>query len=92
MWRVQLEGPARRDLHSLHPHDQRRVVAALEKLTEDPRPHPQSKDLGGDLRGFRRLRVGEMRIAYEVQPAAQLVVVWAVGPRQGFYERLRGRL
>jgi mRNA interferase RelE/StbE len=90
-WRVQLETPARKDLRRLHPLEQRRVVAALEGLAKDPAHHPQSANLEGELRGIRRLRAGELRVAYTIEPDSHLVVVWAIGPRESIYQLLKQR-
>lgn len=75
------------------PNDAERIRRAIGALAEDPRPHPQSRELRG--REGRRLRVGDYRVIYEVEEPhpdhpeegdpAGLVTVLAVGHRQGIY-------
>lgn len=75
--------------------DAERVRRAIGGLAEDPQPHSQSIELRS--REWRRLRVGDYRVIYEVEephpdhpePAegdpVGLVTVLEVGHRQGIY-------
>ena len=59
----------------------------IDGLADDPRP-PDSRSLKGTLRPFRKLRVGDHRVAYRVDDEAKTVhVVWA-GHRSRIYEEL----
>lgn len=60
-----------------------RVLSAIRGLAEDPRPHPQSKNLQG--REDRRLRVGSYRVIYAVDEERQEVYVVEVFHRQRDY-------
>lgn len=91
-WIVEYDVAALRDLRSLHPREQRRVVAAVRKLAESPRRHPHSRQLSGGLAGMRRLRVGEIRVGYGVCEADHVVVVWVIGHRGSFYEFMSARV
>ena len=86
-YQVLFEPAADRDLDDLPPKTQARVVRQIEALADTPRP-AASRELSGRLRGLYRLRVGDYRVAYAVDEPAQEIMVWAVGPRRGFYERL----
>jgi mRNA interferase RelE/StbE len=46
--------------------------------------------LKGDLRGLRRIRVGDYRIVYEVRDDDLVVLVVRVRHRQDIYRRGRG--
>ncbi len=77
-WTVVLTGPARKSLDRVPERDQRRVLAALREMQQNP--------FGGDIRrlqglsGFRR-RVGNWRIFLEVVPERRTVVISAIERR-----------
>jgi mRNA interferase RelE/StbE len=78
------------ELADLPPDVRARVMRRIRALALDPRP-AGSRPLSGDLRGFYRIRVGDYRIGYLIDDSVPKVVIWAVGPRRGFYERLARR-
>lgn len=63
----------------------RRVQAAIELLSSDPRPPGAKKLAGGD--GEWRVRTGDYRIIYEIHGEILLVLVVAVGHRRDIYRR-----
>lgn len=73
---------ARRDLKRLDPPVQRRVVAALERLTGDPPTGDVVRMTGTDE---WRLRVGEWRVRFTRDPATGVVYVLRVLPRGRAY-------
>ncbi|MGC8916861.1 MAG: type II toxin-antitoxin system RelE family toxin [Thermoanaerobaculum sp.] len=73
-----------KDLRPLPPRVVERVLAAAEKLQEDPTAPPACK-LSGEPR--YRLRVGAYRLIYEVREAQGEVVVVKVGHRREVYRR-----
>jgi len=97
LYEIRIERAAEKSLtRRMRPDDARRIRAAIGALAEDPRPHPQSRELRG--REGRRLRVGDYRVIYEVEephpdhpepgerdPPQGLVTILAVGHRQGIY-------
>jgi mRNA interferase RelE/StbE len=78
---------AERDLQALPRHVQSQIMVRVEALADNPRP-PASVPLKGTLRGLRRVRVAEYRIAYLVDDAEGMVGIVAVGHRSRFYEEL----
>ena len=84
-YRVIWRPGTRRRLKGICARDRDRILERVAALAENPRPHPQSRALAGDLQGMSRLRVGDWRVAYSVEDAEGLVVVWRVGARGGFY-------
>jgi mRNA interferase RelE/StbE len=75
---------ARRDFRRLDPPDARRVIEALDRFVQNPR--------GGDIRKLQgstewRLRVGELRVRFTFDDAAQIVLVTRVLPRGRAYDR-----
>ena len=77
MYRRELTKRAQRDLDKLSGDDLERVVAAINGLKENPRPHGAKK-----LRvPIYRIRVGNWRIVYAVFDKDQLVIVGKVARR-----------
>lgn len=74
---------AERALRKLPESTQRRIVARVDALADDPRPQGSKKLEGGDLRS---LRVGEFRVLYLVSGARLLVLVVDVGHRKNVYK------
>ena len=61
-----------------------RVFAVLRGLAEDPRPPGAGKLVA--VEGYR-VRVGEYRIIYDVDDAAQVVTVYRIRHRREAYRR-----
>ena len=64
--------------------DRARIVAAIDRLAETPH---LGTSLKGDLRGLRRIRVGDYRILYEVRDKELVVLVVRVAHRRDAYRR-----
>lgn len=62
-----------------------RLAEAISGLAANPRP-AASRQLQGEPRGFRRLRVGDYRVLYQVDEDEQSVVVVRVGPRGSVHQ------
>jgi mRNA interferase RelE/StbE len=76
------------DLRAFGKSDRRRL---LKILRDRLRTHPDlyGKPLGGPLQGLRRIRTGDYRIAYQVQPGR--VIVWVIKHRKVVYQELERR-
>ncbi len=71
------------------------IVVALNELAthESPSLHPNVKQMKGDYAGFYRLRVGDYRAIFALNPYPNvepedkllLIAVSAIGTRQGVY-------
>jgi mRNA interferase RelE/StbE len=62
-----------------------RIEKAIEeRLTIDPTAY--GKPLRFSLKGFRRLRVGDYRIVYEIDEDRQYVDIIAINHRKDIYE------
>ena len=74
------------------PSQQRIIKAVRDKLSTEPKAY--GKALGGDLKGFWRLRVGQYRVIYQVLESEVTVYVIKVGYRRDMevYEQLASRL
>ncbi len=82
-YRVEIVGAAKRQLKRLSKENKRRVLDAIEKLEENPRPHGY-KQLQGEENLFRR-RVGDYRIIYEIHDPVLLILVLTVAHRRQVY-------
>lgn len=82
---IQISPAALRQLRKLDPPARRRVQAAIELLSDEPRPSGAKKLVGGE--GEWRARTGDYRIVYEIHDNVLLVLVLAVGHRRGIYQR-----
>lgn len=83
LYRVELKPSAARALRKLDADIQRRLIARVEALAENPRP-PGAEKLEG-RRDLYRIRVGDYRIIYQVGDKVLLVLVVRVGHRRDVY-------
>jgi len=80
-WIIHYHREVETDLLSVGPSAARRIMRALDqKLTTNPLQF--GRPLCGSLANFRKLRVGDFRIVYQVSEAKVTVYVLAVGPRR----------
>lgn len=63
-----------------------RVLEAMQKLAEDPRPRGARK-LMGEMGGAWRIRVGDYRVIYDVVDEEQVVIILATLHRRQAYRR-----
>jgi len=79
---IRIKSSAAEELSHVGKQDRARTVAAIDGLADNPF---LGTALKGDLRGLRRLRVGEYRIVYEVQQDLLVVMVVRVARRKVAY-------
>ena len=84
-YRIAISSAAARQLRKLDAQARRRIQAAIDLLSENPRPAGVKKLVGGG--GEWRVRTGNYRIIYELNDDALLVLVLTVGHRRQFYRR-----
>ncbi len=80
---IQWRSSTKKDLRGIPLHEVARIVAAVEKLTEEPQPHGSQK-LSGSEHTYR-IRVGDYRIVYELQLASKCIEVQRVRHRKDVY-------
>lgn len=83
MYRVIVERAAKRQLRKIPSKHRDRIDAALQYLRHEPLA---GKKLSGEHKGEYSLRVWPYRIIYTVQKKEILVIVLAIGHRQGIYK------
>lgn len=80
-WSIIYHHGVEEDLECIGPAAARRVVKAIDtKLTRQPMQF--GAPLSGNLSDFRKLRVGDYRVVYQVHEKKVLIYVLAVGPRR----------
>ena len=83
---VYFKPSADRQLRKLPRDVQRRIVAAVDALADNPRPPGVVKITGDD--NLRRIRVGDYRIVYEIHDDRLIVLVIRVAHRKDVYRGL----
>ena len=83
---IRIKGSAARELEKVARPDRLRIVKAIDRLAENPF---LGNVLKGDLRGLRRLRLGDYRVLYEVRRDELVVLVVRVAHRREVYRRGR---
>lgn len=84
IYRIELRPAALKALRSIPTPHTNRLRGAIALLATNPRP-PGAKKLRS--RDAYRVRVGDYRIIYTVEDDVLLIVVLALGHRQGIYGR-----
>jgi mRNA interferase RelE/StbE len=84
MWQIKFKEGAIKDLQK-HP---RNIVLTIKKaINERLAVNPHSfKTLVGDLKGRRRMRVGDFRIIYEIHESIITVLILKISPRSSVYK------
>jgi mRNA interferase RelE/StbE len=64
-----------------------RLLERLDQLSalENPLRHKDVRNLEGEFQGYYRLRVGEYRLIFEVDPINRKISVDAIAPRGQAY-------
>jgi mRNA interferase RelE/StbE len=88
-WTVSYTKSAAKAIRGLDPQVRSKVLAAVERLIDDP---TRGKPLQLTLRGLRSWRTGDWRIVYRATQEELEILVIAVGHRREVYDRLRERL
>ena len=84
---IRIKKSAATELARVARPDRARIVAAIDRLAETPH---LGAALKGDLRGLRRIRVGDYRVVYEVRDDELVVLVVRVAHRRDAYRRKPG--
>jgi mRNA interferase RelE/StbE len=82
-YRIEISRTAEQQLKKIRRGDQRRVVAAILGLADDPHPNGSRKLVGYD--DVFRIRVGQYRVLYSVSGKKLIVIVLKIGNRKDVY-------
>ncbi|GJF02055.1 type II toxin-antitoxin system RelE family toxin [Pseudonocardia sp. D17] len=80
---IEVRPAAQKMLRKLDPPVSRRVLLAIQRLADDPRPAGVKALVGAP--GLLRLRVGDYRVVYTVEDGRLLVVVVHLAHRREVY-------
>ena len=81
IWTILYHPNVAKDLESVGPSAAMRIVKAIDsKLTRAPLQF--GSQLSANLSAFRKLRVGDHRVVYQVKESEVFIYVLAVGPRR----------
>lgn len=83
-YKIEILRSAQKQLLKIESQDQSRVIEAIRKLAENPRP-PGSKKLSA--RSALRIRIGSYRVIYEIHNDRLIVLVISIGHRRDVYRR-----
>ena len=81
---VKIAPAAERQLHKFDSQIRRRLQAAIDLLSENPRPPRATQLVGGA--GEWRVRTGDYRIIYEIHDDQLIILVLRAGHRREIYE------
>lgn len=79
---LQIKQSAFKEIQRVPKPDRQRIIAAIDKLTENPHV---GKLLKGDYAGLRRIRVSDYRVIYEINEGQVLILVLHVAHRKHVY-------
>ena len=82
---IRIKESAVRELGRVAKPHRTRIIAAIDRLAENPH---LGASLKGNLRGLRRLRVGDYRIVYEVRDDELVVLVVRIAHRRDVYRQV----
>lgn len=82
---VRIKGSAARELAGISQPVRVRIIHAIDTLRDQPL---SGLPLKGELRGLRRLRVGDYRVVYELLRNELVVLVVRVAHRRDAYRRM----
>ena len=82
-YEIQVSPAAHRDLKKLPQNIRSRIIAKIDELAKDPRPHGYTQLKSRDVR--YRVRVGDYRIIYKVFDDILVVLVLDIGDRKEIY-------
>ena len=78
-YRIEVKRSAAKEIAGLPKADCQRVVAKVQMLASDPRPHGCEKLSGAEK---YRIRQGNYRILYEIEDTSRIVTIVKVGSRK----------
>jgi len=81
---IRIKGSAARELRRVTKPERARIAGTIDRLADNPF---LGSALKGELRGLRRLRVGDHRVLYEIRNDELIVLVVRIAHRRDAYRR-----
>lgn len=85
-YEIAFQPSVEKDLRKLSPKNCDRIIARIEDLAHEPLPAKVAKLKGTE--GLYRIRVGDYRIVYEIDPTAKSILIHYVRHRREVYRDL----
>ncbi len=82
MYKIEIRGKARKQILKIPPPHFRRIKDRIDELAQNPRLEGAIRLKGEE--GYR-VRVGDYRILYEIDAAAQIITIYRVKHRRDVY-------
>ena len=79
---LKIKQSAFKEIQRLDKADRKRLVEAIDNLTDNPHV---GKLLKGEFSGLRRIRVGSFRVIYEINEGEVIVLILRIAPRNKGY-------
>jgi mRNA-degrading endonuclease RelE of RelBE toxin-antitoxin system len=86
-YRLEIPGHVRRYIRRLEESRQRQIAARLRELATDPYDRSISKQLHGNVAGWRSSDLGNLRILYAADDEVRILAIIDIGPRGDIYKR-----
>jgi mRNA interferase RelE/StbE len=84
-WTIDFDDKARKALLRIEKNDRQRIVAFLERLSQQDNPRQQGKALTGKYTGSWRYRVGDYRIICNIRDKQLTILILQLGQRKNVY-------
>ncbi len=82
MYKVELRRNAKKSLDRFQDQERHRIIAALLRLEQEPRPKGLEKIKGTEL---WRIREGDYRLVYHIDDEEKIIRVVRIGHRRDIY-------
>ena len=83
-YKLLIERAAQKGLSKISHREQGRIIAAIQNLTDNPRPSNAKKLTGRDA---WRIHIGNYRVIYEIHDDTLIVLVVHIGHRKNIYRK-----
>lgn len=85
IYRIQIRKQALKEMEALPVSANKKIVAAIENLSENPRP-AGCKKLKGERESLWRIRIGDYRVIYSIEDVVRIVEIRKIGHRKEIYD------
>lgn len=85
-YRVIVARRAKKYLDKLPPSDRKRIITKIKFISADPfASHPNITKIKGETYAYR-LRIGNVRVVYDLDTQLRIIFVWKIAPRGSIYK------
>lgn len=88
-YKIEFKKSAQKEFYKIPKKLQQSTLEALDLLAKNPFSELLKIKKLHALENFYRLRLGNYRLVYEIQKNKLIILVIAIGPRQGIYQKIQ---